>query len=127
MSSNVFPMLPGMTCTPVRSAEYKTTIHTTRSGKEQRTAWQAASKKRFKVTFELLRSDTNAPSPYGAYTEIGVVWQFHDVHKGSFDSWLMADPYSGSNVRVRFVDDTLSTTQIVNGLWECSFEVIEVV
>jgi hypothetical protein len=126
MSNNLFPSLPGMTATPVRSQRYKTTVHTTASGKEQRTSWQSAPRRRFKVTFDVLRDNVNAPAPYGAFTEIGVVWSFHDTHRGSFDSWLMPDPYTGSNIRVRFVDDSLETTQVVHGVWNCTFEVIEV-
>jgi hypothetical protein len=126
MSSNVFPSLPGMSVTPMRGSEYKTTIHTTTSGKEQRTAWQSSPRRRLKVTFDVLRDSVTAPSPYGSFTEVSVIWAFHDTHKGSWDSWLMADPFTGSNIRVRFIDDSIQMTQIVSGLWECQFEVIEV-
>ena len=46
-----------------------------------------------------------------------MILHFLNTHLGAFDSFLYPDPYTASNVRVRFVEDSLRMVQIVPGAW----------
>lgn len=116
MSDSVFPALPGTAQDVTRETMFATTVLTTVAGNEQRVSWQTAPRYRYRVSITG-RASANAPSPWGAYTEIGVIHKFFEDHKGSWDSFLWTDPYSASQVRVRFEEDTLQTTRVVSGWW----------
>jgi hypothetical protein len=127
MSSLVFPKLTGQRIEVGYEPSYSTTIHTSASGKEQRTSWRSAPRRTFTISYKYLRNNVAAPSPYGANSETGVVLSFLDTHKGAWDSFLLPDPMGGSNVRVRFVEDSLEFEQIVSGSWRLSkLKLIEV-
>lgn len=125
MSNLVFPSLPGVDINVERETIYSTTTRTSVSGKEYRTSWQASPRYRYKLKFNL-RTAWSAPSPFGAYNEVSVVQAFLDTHLGSWDSFLYTDPYSGSQVRVRFERDNLNLKQELTGAWSCSFNLISV-
>ena len=122
MSDLVFPTLPGLSITVNREPRYATQIHEAVSGKEVRVGWRTVPKIRYQIKVTA-RNASNAPSPYSAITETQIILDFLDDHLGSLDSFLLPDPYTTSNVRVRFVEDSLRMTQIVSGWW--AFESVE--
>lgn len=126
MSSNVFPALPGIDIAVERETFYKTTIYESPSGLEDRTAWQSAPRYRYSLTANLVRSNVNAPAPWAAYSEAAILLKFIDDHLGQKESFLYDDPYSGSQVRVRFDDDSLTIKQIAASMWSCSFQLVSV-
>lgn len=128
MSNNVFPStLPGIDIAVEREAFYATTIHETASGLEDRTAWQPTARYRYGVRVNVVRNSTMAPAPWGAYSEPAILLKFLDDHQGAKDSFLFDDPYSGTQTRVRFVEDSLSITQVASGMWSCTFRLVSVV
>lgn len=126
MSSSVFPSLAGLDVKVERSTLYKTTVHETTSGKEDRTSWMPSPRYRYALSFNVLRESENAPSPWQAQTEVGVVLKFFNDHFGQGDSFMYADPYSGTSTQVRFVEDSLKITAVTPDIWECKFELISV-
>ena len=124
MSTNVFPTLPGLDVEVSREAKYKTAIHETVSGKEQRTAWESTPRYRYKLRFNVLRDNVAAPSPYGSYSEAGALLYFLDTHKGSYDSFIFTDPYTNTTGSVRLVEDSLNITQIVPHHWSAELSLI---
>lgn len=118
MSDQVFPSnLRGVSIEVERSTEYQTVILTSASGKEQRVQYQTVPRYRYRLRFHTLRQDKACPAPNAAYTETAIIQKFHDDHRGSWDSFLYDDPYSGSQVRVRFASDTLTFRRIVDRAW----------
>jgi len=117
MSSEVFPSLPGFDVAVDRVPYYATEIHESVSGKEIRVSWRTQPRIRYRITINGARTGTSAPSPYAAKNEMEALLYFLDLHKGSFESFLYPDPYTGSNVRVRLVEDSLRMTLVVPGWW----------
>jgi hypothetical protein len=127
MSSEVFPTLPGLDVAVERVPYYATETHESVSGKEVRVSWRTQPRIRYRLTINGARTGTNAPSPYAAYNEMSALLYFLDLHKGSFESFLYPDPYTAGNVRVRFVEDSLRMTQVVDGWWKVdSLEMVSV-
>jgi hypothetical protein len=126
MSNNVWPVLPGLDFRVTRSAEWNTTIHQTANGKEYRSTSQVAPRYRYRLQYNGLRKTVNAPSPWGAYSELAVVFQFLSDHNGAFDSFLFGgDPVDGTQRRVRFAEDSLKVTS-EGGWFSCELELISV-
>jgi hypothetical protein len=123
VSDNVLPVLPGFTVEPEISADYDNTEHVTISGKKQITNWSSVAGNVYRLSWETLRTGTMAPSPWGSYSEAAIIRYFFDVHLGHWDSWLMADPFTGSQVRVRWVEGSFRMRQIVPGAWTAEGEV----
>ncbi|MEY2668868.1 MAG: hypothetical protein RJA59_1506 [Pseudomonadota bacterium] len=117
MSSNLFPSLPGLDVKVSREPRYSTQVYESVSGREVRVSWRTQPRIRYTLRFNFARTYTQAPAPYTSYSEMGVLLSFLDTHLGSFDSFLYADPYTGSQVRVRLVEDSLKMTQVVSGIW----------
>ena len=117
MSDNLFPSLPGLAPEVAREPRYATQIYESVSGREVRVSWRTQPRVRYTLKFNFLRTASQAPTPYTSYSEMGVLMSFLDTHLGSFGSFLFADPYTGSQVRVRFVEDSIRMTQIVSGIW----------
>jgi hypothetical protein len=127
MSSEVFPTLPGLDVAVERSPSYATEVHESVSGKEVRVSWRTLPRISYKIRINGARTGTDAPSPYAAMDEMAVLIYFLDLHKGSFESFLYPDPYTGSNVRVRLVEDSLRMVQVVSGWWRIdSLELVSV-
>ena len=126
MSTLVFPSMPGLDVNVARAPYYSTSVLESVSGKEVRAAWRAVPRVRYTLKFNFARTATQAPAPYAAYSEIGVLMAFLDQHLGSADSFLYADNYTGSQVRVRLVEDSISFEKICANVWACGFEVVEV-
>ena len=117
MSDLVFPALPGLRPDVTRAPRYLPRCTRRCRGKEVRVSWRSSPKIRFGLRFDIARTGTMAPSPFGAISEMAVLLKFLDDHKGSLDSFLYPDPYTTSNVRVRLVEDSLRMVQIVSGVW----------
>jgi hypothetical protein len=126
MSNNVFPNLPLVQTEVAVERFYRTTTHETVSGKEYRTSWGATPRRRYKLK-GYARRDVNAPSPWSAYSEVGVLLKFLDDHRGSFDSFLFNDPEDGTQVRVRFATDNLRIIRYVAAAWEFEIELVSVI
>lgn len=126
MSDSVFPSLRGADVAVEREPFYRTSVYETVSGKEQRVSWDASPRYRYRVRFNVLRDDRAAPAPWAAYSEVGTVLKFLDDHKGSFDSFLFNDPLTGSQVRVRLEEDSLTIKRIVNHLWSAEVSFVSV-
>lgn len=123
MSVSVFPALPGLERGIRRSLiSGSTTTLTTVSGRQQRVAWQSGTRYRFSGSL-WLRGHVAAPSPWGAYSELGIVEWFHVAHKGSWDSFLVNDWKDGIQRRVHFVSDELPVEQIAGqNYWRVGIE-----
>lgn len=118
MSDQLFPSsLPGLDIKVEREPVYATTVHQSTSGKEVRVGWQLVPRYRYTLTLNLLRSNVAAPAPDQAQTETGIVEKFFRDHRGQLDSFLFLDPYSGTQVRVRFASDTLAWERLADGMW----------
>jgi hypothetical protein len=101
-----------------REPRYSTQVNESVSGREVRVSWRTQPRIRYTLRFNFLRTGTQAPSPYTSYSETGVILAFLDQHLGALGSFLYADPYTGAQVRVRLVEDSLQMVQIVPGVWE---------
>ena len=133
MSSNVFPAnLPGMTVERSVLPSYSTRVLRAVSGKEVRAAWRSNPITRLRITFGFLRTWANAPSPWGAYTELGLIDSWHTTHKGQWDDFLLDNstgvfiPGGASQPRVRFASDEIEKRMIVPGAWSCQFDLVTV-
>jgi len=127
MTSLVFPPLPGLDIAVSRQPYYATEVHEAVSGREVRVAWRTNPRVRYLLQVNGARTATQAPSPYSSYSEMGVLLAFLDTHLGSFDSFLYPDPYTGANVRVRLVEDSIRMTRVVDGWWKVeSLELVTV-
>jgi hypothetical protein len=127
MSSEVFPSLPCLNVAVEREPYYATETHESVSGKEVRVSWRTQPRIRYRLKINAARVGVQAPSPHTSYSEMGVLLAFLDMHRGSFESFLYPDPYTGSNVRVRLAEDSLAMTQIVPGVWAVeSLELVSV-
>ena len=127
MSALVFPTnLPGEV-QEVWTGTYATKVLESVSGKEVRASWRAATRRRFRVRFNFLRDNVNCPSPNAAQTELALVQGFLSTHRGSWDSFAFTDSASGATgVVVRLVEDSIEFQKIVDHVWSCAFEVVEV-
>lgn len=127
MSALVFPVLPGWDVKKNADPSYATRVYTSVSGQEQRVSWYPAPRIKYTVMCNTLSTTRAAPAPFGTYSEIGVLRYFHDVHRGSWDSFVFVDPYDGVSRQVRFESDELKTVQVVPGIWSAQFGLISVV
>lgn len=119
MSTAVFPSFPSLSeirRTPV----YDTSIGASVSGKETRTAWQAAARIRFELTFEALRETALTGD------EMQSLLNFFTARQGRFDTFYFTDPKGGGQVTVRFDQDELEFTQQIVGWWEGTVKLITV-
>lgn len=117
MSAYTFPALPGVSVDVQRTPFYRTTTLETWSGKEVRLARQSSARVRIRLQVNFLRDTVAAPSPWAAYSELGIVKYFHTIHKGSWDSFSIADPDGGATLTVRFESDELNLAQVVPNVW----------
>jgi len=126
MSSSVFPSLPGVAVEVERRPFYRTTTLETWSGKEVRLSRQSSSRTRIRLRVNFARDAVAAPSPWAAYSELGVIKYFHTSHKGSWDSFYIADPDGGASINVRFESDELALAQVVPGVWSGEIALVTV-
>ena len=116
MSNALFPSLPGLGPNVSREPRYATQVYESVSGRSCRVSWRTQPKIRYTLRFNFARTNVQAPG-FPAYSEMGILLQFLDDNLGSAGSFLYADPYTGSQVRVRFIEDSIQMTQIVSGVW----------
>jgi uncharacterized protein (TIGR02217 family) len=89
MSNYVFPVLPGLGWSVIKTPKWSTKIQQAVSGKELRSAWFSAPKYNFKLTYEILRGDS-------VNLELQTLLGFFNARQGSFDSFLYVDPNDNS-------------------------------
>lgn len=126
MSDLLFPAIPATSREITYGRDYRTVVHQTISGREDRTSFSAV-RRHWVITYQC-RDAKAAPSPYAAYTERSVIDYFFDTHQGQLDSFLFVDPGDSASTqrRVRFASDVLDWKRISTfGLWEVQVEFIE--
>ena len=85
MSDAVFPVMPGLTWDITREPFWSTTIKTTVSGREFRSANFSYPRYRHKMVYSVLRQTALLP-------EMAQLAGFFNARNGSFDSFLFTDP-----------------------------------
>lgn len=88
MSNAVFPSLPGLAWSVVRTPIWSTRVQTTVSGKETRTADWSTPVWQWTLQYELLRDD--------ATDELRTLMGFFLQRQGSYDDFLYQDPDDNS-------------------------------
>lgn len=113
MSNAIFPTLPGLTWSITKSPTWSTQIQTSVSGREQRAAFYLYPLWNFTLTYEFLRSDSNA--------ELQSLMGFYNLRKGSYDSFLFKDPsdFNVTNQVIGTGDGTTKTFYLLHpiGSW----------
>jgi uncharacterized protein (TIGR02217 family) len=84
MSNAVFPVLPGLMWSVVKTPQWSTRIQKTVSGRESRAAFYSLPLWTFKLSYEVLRANTGQ--------ELQQLVGFFNARQGSFDTFLYADP-----------------------------------
>lgn len=137
MSANVFPTLALQRVEVSLVPSYSTRILESVSGKELRVSWRSASRTMYAIRYDALRTDASGRGNFtsgggssgaaaftswaynsgGSYTEQSIVQAFIDTHRGSWDSFFFNDPISNTQVRVRFVEDSITYRKFASGMW----------
>lgn len=89
MSNALFPSLPGMTWNIKKTPEWNTIIQRSVSLNELRGSYTTAPVYNITLTFDVLRQG-------GSYSELDTLMGFFLARRGSFDSFLLADPSADS-------------------------------
>lgn len=89
MSDAIYPTLPGLTWSFIRTPIWKTTIQTTQSGRELRAANMSYPVYKYTLTYDVLRSGAG-------FTELQTLIAFFNARSGSYDSFLFSDPDDGT-------------------------------
>ena len=100
MSNQIFPALKGFDIDVDRAQVFSTMIQTAPSGKEQRASWWTAPRYKWQVQVNFARQagfSTNTPND-----ELGTLHAFFMQHRGSWDSFLYADPYDSTDTAMWF-------------------------
>ena len=126
MSSNVFPSLKGYDVQVTREVFYSNDVHEAISGKETRISFWSTPRYRYRIKVNFARAATSAPAPWAAYSEPAILFKFLDDHLGRNDSFLFNDPYDSVQRAVRFEEDTLSMTRVVDQVWSCELTLVSV-
>lgn len=107
MSNEVFPLtLKGLDIKIVRTPVYKTRVQEAVSGKELRASWWSTPRYKYTLTFNFLRQGLNSD-------EADTLRGFFARHLGSWDSFLLNDPYDDVQRRVRFDGDELEMSRLL--------------
>lgn len=85
MSNAVFPVMPGLTWDITRIPVWSTTVKTSVSGREFRSANFSYPRYRYKMVYSVLRQTA-------AFPEMAQLAGFFNACGGSFDSFLLTDP-----------------------------------
>ena len=85
MSNAVFPVMPGLGWSVIKTPKWKTVTQEAASGKEVRVALMSYPLWEFTLTFSVLRG------AYG-YSEMQDLAGFFLARQGMFDTWLFDDP-----------------------------------
>ncbi len=95
-----------------------TTVFRSVSGMQQRVNWQSLPRYQYVMTARLREGVNIASGTYAGLSEIAAMLKHFEDHRGGWDSWYVSDPYSGTQVRVRFVEDAMRVVRLARGLWE---------
>ena len=85
MSNSVFPTLPGLSWSVVKSPLWKTIIQQSVSGRELRSSQTIYPLWKFDLQYEILRADL-------AYGELQSLMGFFNLMRGNWDNFLYSDP-----------------------------------
>ena len=85
MSNAVFPVMPGLTWDITRVPIWSTTVKTSVSGREFRSANFSFPRYRYKMVYSVLRQTS-------AFPEMAQMAGFFNARNGAFDSFLFTDP-----------------------------------
>lgn len=85
MSNAIYPTLPGLGWSVIKTPNWTTKVQRSVSGKETRTALESFPRWKFALKYEFLRQDA-------AYLEIQTLVDFFNARQGSYDSFLFTDP-----------------------------------
>lgn len=89
MSNAVFPVMPGLTWDITRVPIWSTTVKTSVSGREFRSANFSYPRYRYKMVYSVLRQTSTFP-------EMAQLAGFFNARNGAFDSFLFTDPDDNS-------------------------------
>ncbi len=111
MSNSVFPSLPGLGWSVIKSPQFKTIAQKSVSGKEVRQALMSYPLWEFTLTFSVLRGANG-------YTEMQTLAGFFLEMLGMFDTWLFDDPSDDSVTAQSFGtgDGTTTAFQLTRGM-----------
>lgn len=102
MSNAIFPSLPGLSWSVVKSPQWSTRSQKAISGRELRAAFYSSPLWTFKLSYEVLRA--------GAERELQQIVGFFNARQGMFDSFLYVDPTDNAVVAAPFgVGDGITT------------------
>ena len=120
MSNAIYPVLPGLTYNNTWTPVFSTKIHAALSGKEQRAAFWSYPRRKYTLTYEVLRTSA-------AYLELQILAGFFLARQGSFDSWLYSDPNDNSvtGQSIGTCDGTTTAFQLVRAYGAGGFSYIE--
>lgn len=110
MAYNSFPVLPGLAWGVQKTPEFKTDVFEGLSGVETRTSYRSSPRYHYVLTYEFLRAD--------AAQELQTLMGFFVQQQGAMIPFYFPDPVTGSNVLVRFEQDTTQFSLFASLLWE---------
>jgi hypothetical protein len=125
MSAHTWPALPGLLMRVSRDSLHNFDVHESISGKEQRVSWESTPRYRYRITYEFLRDNVSAPSPFGAYSELDAVIYIVDQCRGGWDFFAYTDPVDGTSRNVR-LDGDLQVTKEADQYWTASLSFVSV-
>ena len=104
---DVFPFLAGQSFLQKKTPVWSTKVDTSVSGVERRRALWSYPVWKFKLSYEVLRSN---PS----YSELQRLYTFFNMKAGQFQSWFYFDPYDNtvSNQLIGYGDGSTTTFQL---------------
>lgn len=91
MSTDVFPILKGMTYSVVKSPNWGTRMQRAVSGRELRIADYANPIWNFTLTYSVLHDATYGTTYVSPNTELRTLMNFVSVHRGAWDTFLFDD------------------------------------
>lgn len=122
MSAYTWPVLPGITPTIDRTPIYATDVYYTISGKRQTVSWESAPRYRYRLTYEFLRDNVNAPAPLAAYSELGAIVAILDACRGEWDTFTFVDPHDGVSRTCSLSESEPTVTKIADHHFAASLE-----
>jgi uncharacterized protein (TIGR02217 family) len=119
MSNALFPTLPGLGWSVIRTPMWSTNIQHTTSGREIRTAFFSYPIYKYSLTYEVLRQGA-------AFLEWQALMGFFNARNGAFDSFLLDDPNDNTVAAMPFgtgdaVDTTFQLGRTLGGFFEPVF------
>src|SRR5206468_2352957 len=85
MSDAVFPSLPGLTWSTLRTPQWSTTVQSSKSGRQYAIGNRAFPTYRYKLPYEFLRQNAT-------YAELQTLFGFINARRGRADDFVYRDP-----------------------------------